>query len=133
MRPSAAELEPSFQAAQRARCEVLLVLFRERLMLSQASTLAALALNARLPVLYPDRIFVDAIGGTGLMSYGEDYVDVATRVAAQIDNVLKGARAADLPVERPTTYELVINLRTARALGLTIPPSLLLRADKVIE
>jgi putative ABC transport system substrate-binding protein len=67
------------------------------------------------------------------MSYGKDYVDVTTRVAAQIDNALKGARAADLPVERPTTYELVINLKTARALGLTISPSLLLRADKVIE
>ncbi|HET9489144.1 MAG TPA: ABC transporter substrate-binding protein [Methylomirabilota bacterium] len=126
-----AELEPSFQAAQRARCEALLVLFRDRLTLSHAHVLAELARNARLPTLYPNQLFVH-IGG-GLMSYGEDYVDVSTRVATQIDKVLKGARPADLPVERPTKFELVINLKTARALGLTIPPSLLLRADKVIE
>lgn len=127
-----AELEPSFQAAQRARCEALLVLFRDRLTLSHAPQLAELALNARLPALYPDRIFVDA-AGSGLMSYGEDYVDVATRLVAHIDQVLKGARPADLPVERPTKYEFVLNLKTARALGLTIPPSVLLRADRVIE
>ena len=67
------------------------------------------------------------------MSYGEDYVGVSTAIAGYVDKVLKGARPADLPVERPTTYEFIINLSTARALGLTIPPSLLLRADQVIE
>jgi len=126
------ELEPSFQAAQGARCGALLVLFRDRLMAAHALYLAQFALNARLPALYPDRFFVDA-GRDGLMSYGEDYVGVSTGIAAHVDKVLKGARPADLPVERPTKNEFIINLKAARALGLTIPPSVLLRADQVME
>jgi putative ABC transport system substrate-binding protein len=126
------ELKASFQAAQTAGCGAVLVLLRDRLMAAHAVDLAALALAARLPALYPDRTFVGR-GRNGLMSYGEDYVGVSTAIAGYVDKVLKGARPADLPVERPTTYEFIINLSTARALGLTIPPSLLLRADQVIE
>jgi len=88
------------------------------------------ALQHRLPAIYPTRAFMH-IGG--LMSYGVSFDEVSRRIAVYIDKILKGAKPADLPVEQPTKYELVINLNEAEALGLTIPPSLLLRADQVIE
>jgi putative ABC transport system substrate-binding protein len=88
------------------------------------------ALQNRLPTIYPTRAYMD-VGG--LMSYSPNRDEVYRRIAAYIDKILKGAKPADLPVEQPTKYELVINLKTAKALGLTIPPSLLLRADEVIQ
>jgi putative ABC transport system substrate-binding protein len=84
----------------------------------------------RLPTIYPTKAFMHA---GGLMSYAMNYEKQYRRIAVYIDKVLKGTRPADLPIEQPTQYELVINLREAKALGLTIPPSLLLRADQVIE
>ena len=84
----------------------------------------------RLPTIYENRAFSEA---GGLMSYGPDLRDVFRRAATHVDKILKGAKPADLPVEQPTKFELVINLKTAKALGLAIPPSLLLRADQVIE
>ena len=88
------------------------------------------AATSRLPAVYPWREFADA---GGLMSYGVDLTDLFRRAANYVDRILKGANAAEMPVERPTKFELVINVKTAKALGLTIPPSLLLRADQVIE
>jgi putative ABC transport system substrate-binding protein len=90
----------------------------------------AFATKERLPTIFPSRFFVE-IGG--LMSYGADREHLARRAASYVDRILKGAKPADLPVEQPTKFEFVVNLKTARALGLTIPQSLLLRADQVIE
>jgi ABC-type uncharacterized transport system substrate-binding protein len=88
------------------------------------------ALKSRLPSVYTGREFVDA---GGLMSYAADLAESYRRVAYFVDRILKGAKPADLPVEQPTKFELVINLKTAKQIGLTIPQSLLYRADKVIK
>jgi putative ABC transport system substrate-binding protein len=89
-----------------------------------------LASETRLPAIYESADFVTA---GGLMAYGASLVDMSRRAAGYIDRILKGTKPGDLPVEQPTKFELVINKRTAQALGLTIPPSLLLRADQVVE
>ena len=93
-------------------------------------TTIALAARHRLPAVYPNSLF--AVDG-GLVSYGSDVLDQYRRAAGYVDRILKGAKPADLPVQAPTKYELVINLKTAKALGLTVPPSLLSTADEVIE
>jgi len=92
--------------------------------------LVDLAAKTRLPTVFPWREYVDA---GGLMAYGADLADLFRRAATYVDRILKGAKPGDLPIEQPTKYELIINLKTAKALGLTIPPSLLQRADQVIE
>ena len=97
---------------------------------SERRRLVDLAAKHRLPAVYAQRAYVD-VGG--LMSYGPDVADLFRRAATYVDKILRGARPADLPIEQPTKFELLINLKTAKALGLTIPPSLLQRADQVIE
>jgi putative ABC transport system substrate-binding protein len=92
--------------------------------------LVDLVAKSRLPAVYPWRDFVAA---GGLMSYGLNVADLFRRAATYVDKILKGAKPGDLPIEQPTKFDLVINLKTAKALALTIPPSLLLRADQVIE
>jgi len=97
---------------------------------SERRRLVDLAAKNRLPAMYSWREFVDA---GGLMSYGPNVADNYRRAAAYVDKILKGAKPADLPVEQPTKFELVINRKTAKTLGLTIPPSLLQRADEIAQ
>ena len=92
--------------------------------------IAELTAKARLPAMFSRRGHVEA---GGLMSYGPNYADMYRRAAAYVDKILKGAKPADLPVEQPTKFELVINLKTAKSLGLTIPRSIIALADEVIE
>jgi len=90
----------------------------------------ALVNEARLPAIYPEREYVD---DGGLMVYGANVVDNFRRAAAYVDRILKGAKPADLPIQEPVRFDFVVNLKTAKALGLTVPPSILARADEVIE
>jgi putative ABC transport system substrate-binding protein len=97
---------------------------------SHGTRLANLAAKNRLPAAYTNRLLVE-VGG--LMSYGPSFSDLWRRAAGYVDRILKGAKPADLPVEQPTRYELVLNVKTAKALGLTFPSSLLQRADEVMQ
>jgi ABC-type uncharacterized transport system substrate-binding protein len=123
------EFDAAFAAMAKQRVEALLVV-PEAIFVVHGARLADLAAKNRLPSMHGLRQNVDA---GGLMSYGPSTVAVWRRAAFFVDKILKGVRPADLPVEQPTKYELVINLKTAKALGLTIPPSMLARADQVIE
>lgn len=125
---SAAEIETAFVAAREARAAALLV-FNSDLFDQHAARLAAAAAKARLPAIYGLRLYAEA---GGLMAYGPDLVDNWRRAAGFVDEILKGAKPGDLPVEQPTKFELVINLKAAQSLGLAIPQSLLLRADEVL-
>jgi putative ABC transport system substrate-binding protein len=123
------EFDSAFAAMTRARAGALLVLSDTMFNLHR-TRIADLALKARLPAMYGLREQVEA---GGLVAYAANYADLFRRGAIYVDKILKGAKPGDLPVEQPTKFELVINLKTAKALGLTIPQSLLLRADELIQ
>ena len=123
------DFDRAFSEMTRARADALTVLGGS-MFVSERRRLVDLAAKNRLPAVYTSRESVDA---GGLMAYGPSIPDLFRRAATYVDKILKGAKPADLPVEQPTKFELVINLKTAKALGLTIPPSLLARADQVIE
>ena len=129
MARGAEDFEDIFAAIRKERLDGLLVVNSPEFIAARAR-LAELALLARLPTMFEEWRFVEA---GGLIAYGPSYPDIFRRAAIYVDKILKGAKAGDLPVEQPTKFELVINLKTAKALGLTIPPSLLQRADQVIE
>ena len=123
----ARDLEAAFGATQGAQA-VLQV--DDALLTTQRVQIAELALKHRLPTVAG---LAETVEAGGLLSYGPHYGDLYRRAATQVHKILRGARPADLPVEQPTTFELVLNLRTARALGLTVPPGFLARVDRVIE
>lgn len=123
------QIEAAFAAVKQERAEALVVL-TDPFLRSQGRQIAELAMQQRLPTMFPIR---DPVELGGLMSYGQNIADQYYRAATYVDKILKGAKPGDLPVEQPTKFDHVINLKTAKALGITIPPDLLVRADKVIE
>jgi putative ABC transport system substrate-binding protein len=123
------DLEGAFQAASKERARALVAL-RSPIIAIERKRIAELAIKNRLPVIYDDRAYVEA---GGLMSYGTNQADLYRRAAIYVDRILKGAKPADLPVEQPTKFEFVINLKAAKQIGLTIPPNVLARADRVIR
>jgi putative tryptophan/tyrosine transport system substrate-binding protein len=123
------DFDSAFEIGTRDRADALIV-FPDGLINAHRKQILEFANNARLPAMYPYREFV--LGG-GLISYAPSYVDLFRRAATYVDKILKGAKPAELPVEQPTKFELVINLKTAKALGIMVPASLLSRADDVVE
>jgi putative ABC transport system substrate-binding protein len=123
------DIETAFRAASKGRAEALLVL-ASPLFVLQRTQLTDLALKNRLPAIYDRREFVD---DGGLMSYGTNFADMSRRAATYVDKILKGAKPADIPVEQPKKFEFIINLKAAKQIGLTIPPNVLARADKVVR
>ena len=123
------DFDGAFTAMTAGSAEALCVL-EDTMLYVQRTRIIDLAAKHRLPAMYEWRAYAES---GGLMSYGTDFADVFRRAASYVDKILRGAKPGDLPVEQPTKFELVINLKTAKALGLTIPPSLLGRADEVIQ
>lgn len=123
------DFEKAFRGAAAKRASALLTL-TDTLTITQQSQIVELAAKRRLPAMFQTGDFVDA---GGLMSYGPNDADLFRRTATYVDKILKGAKPGDLPVEQPTRFELVVNLKTAKKIGLTIPPEMLVRADKVLK
>jgi putative ABC transport system substrate-binding protein len=123
------DFDKAFSTITKERADALLTL-PDPLSVSQGKRIADFAAKHRLPAMYPRMEFVDA---GGLMVYGPSYNDLFRRAAVYVDKILKGAKPADLPVEQPTKFEFIINLKAAKQIGLTIPPNVLARADRVIK
>jgi len=124
------DIETAFRTAGKGRADAVLWLVAAAVASAHRTKIADLAVKGRLPVIYPGRSYVEA---GGLMTYGVNVEDLDRRAATYVDKILKGAKPADLPVEQPTKLELIINLKAAKQIGLTIPPNVLARADKVIK
>jgi putative ABC transport system substrate-binding protein len=123
------DFESAFASMVRGKVDALIVL-TQGMFTRNATRIVEMATKSRLPAIYHRNEFVKA---GGLMSYGPDHTDLYRRAATYVDKILKGAKPSDLPVEQPTKFELVINLKTAKALDLTIPPDVLMFADRVIK
>jgi putative tryptophan/tyrosine transport system substrate-binding protein len=123
------DIEPAFRTAVKGRADAILVL-SSAVIFSQRTQIADLAVKNRLPVNFPQSEYVE---DGGLMSYAPNYADLFRRAATYVDKILKGAKPADLPVEQAKRFEFIINLKTAKQIGLTIPPNVVARADKVIR
>jgi putative tryptophan/tyrosine transport system substrate-binding protein len=124
-----ADFDGAYQAIVASRPDALFVL-QDPLMASHAAEIAAFAIERRLPTMFEIRVYTDA---GGLMSYGVQSVERYYRAATYVDKILKGAKPADLPLEQPTAFDFVINLKTARAIGVTIPPSVLQQATETLQ
>jgi putative ABC transport system substrate-binding protein len=122
-------IDKAFSAMSRERPEALIVVPHPRYFQNRQHIINHAAKH-RLPAIYSQAVYVE---DGGLMSYGADYIDEYRRLAIYVDKILKGAKPADLPVEQPTKFELVINLKTAKQIGLPIPPNVLARADRVLR
>ena len=127
---SAKDIETAFREASKERADAVFVLGFPG-PLSERTLLAQHAVKSRLPAIYPQINYVEDAGG--LMSYGTSFADLERRAAVYVDKILKGAKPADLPVEQPKKFELIVNLKAAKQIGLTIPPNVLAKADKVIK
>jgi putative ABC transport system substrate-binding protein len=124
------DIENAFRAAGKGQSDAVLMMVPSSVASSRRKDIVELAAKSRLPATYPQSQYVEA---GGLMSYGVSIVDLNRRAATYVDKILKGSKPADLPVEQPTKFEFVINLKTAKQIGLTIPPNVLARADRVIK
>ena len=127
--PDAKGLESVFQTAKQKQVGAIMTA-TSRIFFAERKRIVELAGKNRLPAIYFQKEFVDE---GGLMSYGADYVDLYRRAAVYVDKILKGAKPADLPVQQATKFEFIINLKAAKQIGLTIPPNVLVRADRVIK
>ena len=123
------DIETVFRAASKGRADAVLVL-TSPVINSQRTQFVELAVKSRLPAIYP---FPEYVESGGLMTYGASFIDLHRRAATYVDKILKGAKPAELPVEQPKKFEFIINLKAAKQIGLTIPPNVLVRADRVIK
>jgi ABC-type uncharacterized transport system substrate-binding protein len=124
------DIEAAFRAARKSQADAVLWVVSGPIGGTHRPRIGELAIQSRLPVIYEQAEYVEA---GGLMSYGVSFTDLDRRAATYVDKILKGAKPADLPVEQPTKFEFFINLKAAKQIGLTIPPNVLARADKVIR
>ena len=124
------DIEPAFQAAAKGRAEAVLMMVSNPIVSAHLKQVVGLAVKSRLPAIY---YAAESVEAGGLMSYGVSVTDLDRRAATYVDKILKGRKPADLPVEQPTKFEFVMNLKAAKQIGLTIPPNVLVRADRVIR